>query len=47
MDRLFESCVVLDGNQAVNASHPSQLVFESCVVLDGNQAAHVRAQYLI
>ena len=36
MIRLFESCVVLDGNPTCiyNAIHAG--VFESCVVLDGN-----------
>ena len=34
----FESCVVLDGNQAAARCIFQLVLFESCVVLDGNQA---------
>ena len=34
---LFESCVVLDGNQTRCQKKNITDMFESCVVLDGNQ----------
>ena len=43
--RVFESCVVLDGNQTQVEDDARADAFESCVVLDGNQTvrglAHV------
>ena len=35
---MFESCVVLDGNQSKNRFLRNRFPFESCVVLDGNQS---------
>ena len=40
---MFESCVVLDGNQTVLSLPSAYILFESCVVLDGNQTDVVLA----
>ena len=42
--QLFESCVVLDGNQTANAHREVVRWFESCVVLDGNQTLDAAAR---
>ena len=36
---MFESCVVLDGNQTLCFKSLAYMGFESCVVLDGNQTS--------
>ena len=35
---MFESCVVLDGNESGALCACRALLFESCVVLDGNES---------
>ena len=37
---MFESCVVLDGNQTRGLNSHCIDLFESCVVLDGNQTEY-------